>query len=86
MSTESFETCPSCGYVGVEPVNESGGSTFEICPCCGIEYGYGDATLEGLICHRQQWIAEGARWFDPKERPEHWSLEQQLANIPERFR
>jgi hypothetical protein len=73
---DSIHYCPVCGfgpfaepYACVDELRQS----FEICPCCGCEYGHDD-------CEQRlaQWVASGCQWFEPKERPENWSLDAQL--------
>jgi hypothetical protein len=61
-------------------------ASFDICPCCGVEFGYEDATPIAAKNYRQQWIAGGAKWLSAKDRPSEWDLENQLAQIPGRFR
>ncbi|MCP3959018.1 MAG: hypothetical protein GY719_14295 [bacterium] len=76
--------CPVCGWDGLlEPAyDENGRGSHEICMSCGFEYGFDDHS-EGVTHaqHRQRWIATGARWFNPDEKPEDWDLETQLANV-----
>ncbi|MGH9136555.1 MAG: hypothetical protein ACRD0G_05840 [Acidimicrobiales bacterium] len=75
--------CPVCGYRGLaeRPYNESGGGSFEICPCCGYEFGFDDDS-EGTSHqeYRRRWLADGAPWFDPEQKPDGWDLEVQLRN------
>jgi hypothetical protein len=59
---------------------------FDNCPCCGVEFGYQDATPAGARRYREQWIARGAPWSEPDQRPAGWSLEQQLRDVPAPFR
>jgi len=60
--------------------------TFGICPCCGAEFGYHDFTLVGIREHRANWLSNGAKWRDPKIKPVHWSPEEQLKNIPAKYK
>lgn len=69
---------PPWGYDGRTP-------SFEICDCCGVEFGYEDATLIGSRNYRAKWIEAGAKWFRPKNKPDGWAVEEQLANIPDFF-
>jgi hypothetical protein len=80
--------CRICGlYIEDEPWGEDGYCpTHEICPCCGVEFGYEDYTIESIIEYRNQWIKNGAEWFIEKQRPEDWSLEKQMQNIPSRYK
>jgi hypothetical protein len=75
--------CRVCGLEFEErPWGDDGKCpTFEICPCCGVEAGYEDAHPDALIRFRDAWLAGGAQWSEPKERPEGWSLEEQLQRI-----
>lgn len=72
---------------GFEPWGEDEETpSFDICDCYGVEFGYGDFTIEGIKDHRNKWIQNGAKWRWPKNKPENWSLEEQMKNIPEEFR
>jgi hypothetical protein len=84
---EELYHCRVCGLrLDFPPWGEDGKSpTYEYCPCCGVEFGYGDATIEAIRTWRQRWLESGARWAEPEKKPPHWSLEDQLAEIPERF-
>jgi hypothetical protein len=57
-----------------------------ICDCCGVESGLEDFNLASVRLYRQAWLNSGAKWFKPKLKPENWYLEEQMKNIPERFR
>jgi hypothetical protein len=59
--------------------------TYEICPCCGVEFGYEDSTIQSTQAFRKVWIEDGLKWFSAREKPENWSPEQQMADIPEPF-
>jgi hypothetical protein len=54
---------------------------FDICPCCYVQIGHGDTTLESARQIRAQWIADGAKWHNPEEKPAIWDLAEQLKNI-----
>jgi hypothetical protein len=56
--------------------------TFAICDCCGVEFGYEDCQVSGVLRYRARWLSEGAKWFNPKAMPIDWSLDMQLLNIP----
>ena len=81
--------CRVCGtfYPDYFPWGETGQDpSRDICDCCGIEWGYQDCTASAIRTFRANWIAEGAVWFDPKQKPESWNLERQLEQIPVQFR
>lgn len=80
--------CRICGlYIEDKPWGKDGNCpTYEICPCCGIEFGNEDYTIESAIEYRKQWLTDGAQWFNPKEKPKNWNLENQLLHIPEKYR
>ncbi|WP_440603130.1 hypothetical protein [Bacillus sp. GB_SG_008] len=53
-----------------------------ICACCAFQPGYDDEEIGWTIeAYRENWLQEGATWLDPKKKPKHWDLKQQLANI-----
>jgi hypothetical protein len=88
-SKNKLKICRVCGLYSEEyfPWGEDGESpTYDFCFCCGVEFGYGDATLEGVKSWRKKWIESGAKWHDPEYKTENWSLEEQLKNIPEEYR
>ena len=80
--------CRVCGLnQGFEPWGEDGETpSFDICDCCGVTFGYQDCKITAIRKHRNQWLENGAKWFSPKEKPENWSLEEQMKYIPEEFR
>lgn len=86
LSDDKFR-CRVCGYLsGTPPWGDDGKCpTYEICPCCGVEYGYEDSSVIGVKRYREQWVASGGKWQDAKEKPENWSLENQLKRAPEGF-
>lgn len=62
--------------------------SYEVCSCCGFEFGNDDdpgtskpVTFEAYL---EDWVRDGAQWFDASNRPSNWSLENQLdhAGIP----
>jgi len=65
---------PYCQYFGFP--------SYEVCACCGFEFGFDDepGVSEPSTFHkyRQEWIADGAKWFDASKLPVGWSLHQQL--------
>jgi len=75
--------CRLCGYdLGEPPWGEDGGSpTYLICDCCGGEAGLDDADPDAAARYRERWVREGARWFEPRSRPDGWDLEAQLRRV-----
>lgn len=76
--------CKVCGYseLNYYPWGEDGKTpSYEICPCCGVEFGYEDSTLEGMLKYRKKWIKLGGKWFKEEKRPNNWSLDKQLKNV-----
>jgi hypothetical protein len=88
MLNEADFHCRVCGLRNEEPPWGNDGRTplFDYCECCGVEHGYGDATPTGARRWREAWIAKGAQWFEPRAKPEGWSLQDQLANVPPEFK
>ena len=77
--------CPVCGFDQLkEPAyGQDGEPSYQICPCCGFEFGFDDGTKsETFISYREKWIKTGALWFNQKLRPQNWSIDAQLENIP----
>jgi len=75
------------GYDDELPWGSGGDSpTYNFCPCCGVEFGYGDFTLESARNWRAKWVAQGMAWFRPKERPDGWEPEAQMSRLPDRVR
>ena len=79
--------CRVCGYfINDLPWGKDGNCpTYEICPCCGVEFGNEDCTKESTKQYREKWINEGAKWFEPEEKPLKWNKEEQFVNIPQEF-
>lgn len=50
--------CRVCGFPQADPPWGLDGRTpsFDICACCGVEFGYEDATAEGVERYRQEWL------------------------------
>jgi len=68
------------------PYGESGDlPTFDICDCCGAEWGYEDCQPRAAKNYRQQWLSNGAKWFQPKDKPADWDLEVQLLDVPSAY-
>jgi hypothetical protein len=80
--------CRVCGLHHLDPPWGDDGKcpTYEICDCCGVEFGYEDATLEGVKKARSEWLAKGSQWFSPEARPSDWDQEAQLRLVPPEFR
>ncbi len=80
--------CRVCGLKQKDAPWGSDGRTpnFEYCPCCGVEFGYGDATIQAAKLWREQWIRHGAGWAIATERPNNWDLQAQLDNVPDDFK
>ena len=85
---EEMYYCRICGLRQSEPPWGEDGKipSYDICSCCGVEFGNEDYTLESIKRYRTKWIGEGAKWFDNKKKPIEWNLENQLDQIPEKFR
>lgn len=80
--------CRVCGLPQATPPWGADGRTpsFDICPCCGTEFGYEDTTTAAILEQRRKWLASGAKWFSPKQKPAIWNLHAQLAAIPAPYR
>jgi len=80
--------CRVCGAMQLDaPWGDDGEApTYNICECCGVEFGYEDATMQGIKSYRSKWIDSGAKWSRKKSKPDNWSLEEQLSNIPNKYR
>lgn len=80
--------CRVCGMPQDEPPWGEDGRTpsFDICPCCGAEFGYEDCTPAAIRRYRGEWVAAGMKWFEPKQKPQTWNAEEQIAQIPAVFR
>jgi len=71
-----IEFCPVCGWGPFEKAYSSYQelrSSYNICECCGCEYGYDDDEN-----YYKEWISNGCEWFEAKERPKNWNIENQL--------
>jgi len=79
--------CRVCGRYSEDfPWGEDGKSpSFQLCPCCGVQFGKEDFTLESIRQYRDEWMRKGGVWFSKNEKPEHWDIEIQLKNIPDKF-
>lgn len=87
MEASEF-ACRVCGRMTNEPPwGEDGKSpTFEICECCGVEFGYEDSSLQGILNYREQWLRNGAKWFAARRKPDNWDVDAQLNQIPRKYR
>ena len=72
---------------GAEPPyrHTLGKASYDVCPCCTFEFGLDDEYQLGTAGDSFQqyladWIAEGCAWLTPSDKPEGWTLEQQLAD------
>lgn len=88
MISDNLWRCRVCGLKQEDLPWEENGTipSFNICSCCGAEFGYEDFTLSGIRRYRKEWLEKKkAQWWRPKMRPNDWSLEDQLKNIPQEF-
>ncbi|UFH53658.1 hypothetical protein [Spirosoma sp. KNUC1025] len=83
MKIDTKYLCKVCGFEQLDPPwGEDGRTpTFEICVCCGTEFGYEDATLQGVLKYREKWLKQGAKWYDESYKPANWSLSDQLNRV-----
>ena len=88
MLTQKDYACRICGFLQLFPPWGDDGKTplFEICDCCGVEFGYEDATIQAIKQYRDRWLSDDAIFWSPKDKPKIWLLEEQLKQIPDRFR
>ncbi len=88
MPNEGSCHCRVCGWLLTDPPWGADGRTplFDYCPCCGVEFGYQDAAPAGARRFRELWLAKGAPWSEPDQRPPNWDLNAQLAAIPVLFK
>ena len=88
MEKEKY-ICPVCGYDGLEEpaYDETGEPSFEVCSCCGFEFGFDDFVEHKTFKqYRNEWIKNGAKWENEKEKPDFWDLHIQLKNIKSKKR
>jgi hypothetical protein len=80
--------CRICGKMQDDPPwgDDNLAPTYNICGCCGVEFGYQDCILEAILAYRKKWIGKGAKWECPQEKPANWSLEEQMRNVPAKYR
>lgn len=79
--------CRVCGlYIESAPWGEDGETpTYEICPCCGVEFGNEDYTLQSVRNYRTKWLESSAKWFESRQEPNYWDLEEQMEKVPMGF-
>lgn len=79
--------CVVCGFDQEEERwGADGYPRYIICPCCEAESGLEDNSPAEARRYREQWLAGGARWRYPDERPDGWDLAKHLARIPGPYR
>jgi len=88
MHNDPTYFCRVCGLDQLEPQYGENGNmpTYAICSCCGVEFGYGDMTVQSAKKFREKWIREGMKWSISEHMPENWSWEEQKKSIPDAFR
>ena len=59
---------------------------FSTCGCCGVTFGFDDATPAAARQFRAQWLAAGAAWFYPRQRPAGWEPAPQLTQLDPLYR
>jgi len=77
-------TCPVCGYdqLDLMPYNSGKAGSYDICDCCGFQFGVTDDDKKYTFeSYREEWILNGAKWFDPESKPNDCNLKGQLRNI-----
>jgi hypothetical protein len=87
QSNDESYRCRVCGLdQGFQPWGKDGlMATFQVCNCCGTQFGYHDCTVRSAERKREDWLRNKGKWFWPKAKPENWSLEEQLKQIPKAF-
>ncbi|KND26030.1 hypothetical protein [Streptomyces acidiscabies] len=85
MSAEET-TCRVCGQNDGTVLWSNGTPHYVICDCCGTESGIGDDNLSQARELRGFWVANGAPWDVPRNRPEDWNLLDQMKNLPPEWR
>ena len=88
MQLDERYYCRVCGLEEEDPPwgEDDMSPLYDFCVCCGVEHGYEDSSLKGVRHYRELWLASGAKWDNPKFKPEDWDLEEQLSHIPGEFR
>lgn len=86
MKNKAEYICRICWYEDYEPFwLETGWPSWQICVCCWSESWYYDTLDNAIKNNRKKWIEWWCKWFDPKEKPENWDIEEQMKNIPEKY-
>ncbi|MFF7366062.1 hypothetical protein [Streptomyces sp. NPDC008125] len=87
MSEKEEFICRVCGY-DFEDIPTWIGifSQGVICNCCNMEAGLEDADLKRVRMYRGWWVAEGASWARPADKPADWDLLTQMSNVPKKWR
>ena len=88
INSKEKMACRVCGLMQLEaPWGDDGKSpSYEICSCCGVEFGYEDSSLKGVVTFRNKWLAGTTSWENDEEQPDNWDLEIQLKNVPLDFK
>lgn len=89
MNEPELRTCRVCGLISRDfyPWGQDGTApSFDICECCFTEFGYDDLHITIIRERREDWIEKGCKWHDPTKKPENWSADEQLKNVPEVFK
>ena len=84
-----YERASGVGLIrGVAPPYSKlfGKPTYDCCSCCGFEFGgddgeqYPGVESESFESYLMDWIAVGCPWLFEEEKPENWSLRDQIFN------
>lgn len=82
-SPANFTRCRICGSdhgPDFLPWGISGDSpTFEICNECGVEFGYQDTNLEGILAYREQYL-------NGLSRKRQIVASEEISRLPSQFR
>lgn len=86
----TLHTCLVFGWKGLENKPEFPFNLHEICACCGSQYGLDIQENRDIDKVRDEWIEEGANWFDDGEgvtpaKPKKWSVQIAKNLIQEAF-
>ncbi|MFL0803677.1 MAG: hypothetical protein K6L81_08150 [Agarilytica sp.] len=84
-----LHACIVCGWKGFGQKPVFPFSSHEICACCGTEFGLDVQEERDVQRVRQEWLAEGAPWFDDEDdvepgKPECWDVsiaKSQIKNL-----
>lgn len=89
--------CRICGLEQLEAPwgDDDKTANFEICGCCGCEFSCDDYNIDVIREYRKQWLSGKLKWqnnvsyfnswFRSNIKPNNWSLEEQLKQIPKNF-